>query len=229
MQHDLETRGFKKLWFPDPKESDKPDLRLTVLVCYVKLRSMYLRGFVEEEHSSFPGALQFKSSYSRALKAVLTRRADFTDPEASDDAWSSREKRSIASLHFKKFSRAPFVQAHLDYYGLRALLFRMAPVAWARSRNHRLCRSSVACHQQAPSSLRACDSEPFARLGPQSETVVRASNSAWVFPPLQAGQALAHAFTPKSFTDVFRLRQALLEQGWDRAPLIGVAAARCQP
>ena len=53
-----------------------------------------------------------------------------------------------------------------------ALLFRIAPVAWARSRNHRLCRSSVACHQQAPSSLRACDSAPFARLGPQSETVV---------------------------------------------------------
>lgn len=172
-QDDLGTRKFNADWFENPKKGGRPDLRLTVLVCYVKLRSMYLWGFVEEEHSSFPGALQFKSSYSRALKAVLTRRADFTDPEASDDAWSSREKRSIASLHFKKFSGSHFVQAHLDYFGLLA------------------------------------------------------SNSAWVFPPIQAGQALAHAFTPKSFTDVFRLRQALLDQGWDRAPLIGVAAARC--
>lgn len=174
-QHDLATRKFGPFWFANPARGGRPELRLTLLLCYVKLRGMYLWGFVEKEHSTFPGALQFESSYSRALKSVLTRRADFTDPEASDDAWSSREKRSIASLHFKKFSGAPFVQAHLDYYGLLA------------------------------------------------------SNSAWVFPPIQAGQALAHAFTPKSFTDVFRLRQALLAQGLDRAPLIGVAAARCQP
>jgi hypothetical protein len=29
-----------------------------------------------------------------------------------------------------------------------------------------LCRSSVACHQHAPSSLRACDSNYFASFGP---------------------------------------------------------------
>lgn len=43
----------------------------------------------------------------------------------------------------------------------------------------------------------------------------------WLIPVVPLGQMLAHAADPTGYTEVYRIRNILLQQGWDPAPLTG--------
>ena len=43
----------------------------------------------------------------------------------------------------------------------------------------------------------------------------------FLVPVVPLGQLLAHLADPTGYTEVFRVRALLLEQGWDAAPLVG--------
>jgi len=175
-QHDLETGGFGQTWYEQMDALDGHPLMLTALVLYVKLKGMGLWGFVNDSMVNKKyltwdsGELQFSCKNPPLLRAVLTSRPDFTNPEASDREWSSRELRSVGSLHIKKYPL--FVQAHIDYYGL------LRNGAW------------------------------------------------WVAPPVQLAQMASHGLSQQSRRDVYEVRELLLRQGWDPAPLVGRAYRR---
>jgi len=175
-QHDLENAGFGKKWYEEMDALDGHPLMLTALVLYVKLKGMGLWSFVNgsEVNRQYltcnSGELQFYCRNHPMLKALLTARPDFTNPEASDVKWSSREKRSVGSLHIRKYEL--FVQAHIDYYGL------LRNGTW------------------------------------------------WVAPPVQLAQMAAHGLSQQSRRDVCEVRELLLAQGWDPAPLVGKAYRR---
>jgi len=176
-QHDLRLARFED-WYSEMDAIEGHALCLTVLVLYVKLKGMGLWSFVNgpaiDPRGPYltwnSGELQFRCQNPWGLKALLTARPDFTNPTASDQEWSSREKRSVGSLHVKKYRL--FVQAHIDYYGL------LRNGAW------------------------------------------------WAAPPVQLAQMAAHGLSQQSRRDVYELRELLLGQGWDPAPLVGKAGRR---
>jgi hypothetical protein len=43
----------------------------------------------------------------------------------------------------------------------------------------------------------------------------------WLMPVIPLGQMLAHAADPTGYTEVYAIRDLLLDQGWDKAPLTG--------
>jgi len=43
----------------------------------------------------------------------------------------------------------------------------------------------------------------------------------WLMPVIPLGQMLAHAADPTGYTEVYTIRDLLLDQGWDKAPLTG--------
>ena len=43
----------------------------------------------------------------------------------------------------------------------------------------------------------------------------------WIMPVIPLGQMIAHAADPTGYTEVYRIRDILLDQGWDKAPLTG--------
>jgi hypothetical protein len=112
----LSPRNFNQSWF----EKSSPELRLTVLNLYVKLRGLGLWKFVGgDSGSTGQGALEFTCSDIKGLKNTLRGREDFTSPEESEQEWSSREMRTLGQLHFKHFKDAgTTVQAHIDQIGL---------------------------------------------------------------------------------------------------------------
>lgn len=115
-QTDLMARGYTQAWF----EGKPPEVRLTVLNLYVKLKGMSLWDFVGSEHSTGLGTLVFANPNIDDFKKTLTDREDFTSPEKSEEEWSSREMRVSGQLHFKHFKGWPktVVEAHIDQHGL---------------------------------------------------------------------------------------------------------------
>lgn len=43
----------------------------------------------------------------------------------------------------------------------------------------------------------------------------------WLMPVIPLGQLLAHAADPTGYTEVYTIRELLLDQGWDKGPLTG--------
>jgi len=115
-QADLLAGGFKRFW----DERDDPEVRLTVLNLYVKLKGMDLWRFVDRDRGTAKGVLNFESPDVDGLKKTLTDREDFRNPERSDEKWSSREYRAVGQLHFKHHKNWPkgWVEAHIDPHGL---------------------------------------------------------------------------------------------------------------
>ncbi len=115
-KRELSAKGYTEAWFNDKNERQ----RLTVFNIYVKLRGLNLWSYVARESSSGIGIMEFNTGSIKGLKSELHKRRDFTDPESSLHEWSSREKRSEGSLHFKHFKGWPAnkVQAHIDKAGL---------------------------------------------------------------------------------------------------------------
>lgn len=95
-QKALKTRGYKQSWF----DAQNENVRLTVLNLFVKLIGMDLWKYVKSKDTTYPGKLEFKANVTD-LKKDLRSRWNFRDPEASQDKWSSAEKRASGSLHFK--------------------------------------------------------------------------------------------------------------------------------
>jgi hypothetical protein len=112
----LSPRNYNQALF----QRSSPELRLTVLNLYVKLRGLGLWQFIEgDSGSTSQGALEFTCSNIKDFKKTLHDREDFTSPEESDQEWSSREMRTSGQLHFKHFKDAgTTVQAHIDQVGL---------------------------------------------------------------------------------------------------------------
>lgn len=48
----------------------------------------------------------------------------------------------------------------------------------------------------------------------------------WIMPVIPLGQMLAHAADPTGYTQVYKIRDLLLDQGWDPVPLIGKLGTR---
>jgi Domain of unknown function (DUF4157)/Transglycosylase SLT domain len=112
----LSPRNYNQGWF----EKNSPELRLTVLNLYVKLKGLGLWRFVGgDSGSTSQGALEFTCSDIKGLKNTLRSRDDFTSPEGDEQEWSSREMRTSGQLHFKHFKDAgTTVQVHIDQIGL---------------------------------------------------------------------------------------------------------------
>lgn len=118
-QLDLSARGYTQTWY----DSKPPNIRLTILNIYVKLKGLELWNFVGNESGTDLGRMVFASSDTAGLKRTLTDRDDFTSPEESELEWSSREMRVSGALHFKHFAGWPKnqVEAHIDQIGLLML------------------------------------------------------------------------------------------------------------
>lgn len=117
-QKDLDSRDYDETWFRE--HDDRPEIRLTVLNLYVKLKGLNLWEFVDTQNNTKLGVMQFLCSRIDGFKDTLRKRDDFTSPEESLEEWSSREMRAMAQLHFKHFKGWPItlVEAHIDQAGL---------------------------------------------------------------------------------------------------------------
>jgi len=121
---ELARRELELKKYNESNFNQKNDIyRLSVLNLYVKLRGLNLWQYVSEESHRGIGSLNFIAKKSNELQKTLQKRDDFTDPESGSTSklrWSSREKRSTGSLHFKQYSDwdKEKVEGHIDKAGL---------------------------------------------------------------------------------------------------------------
>lgn len=118
VQTDLAQSGYTQNWY----QVNGPDIRLTVLNLYTKLKYMGLWQFVGSKSNTSRGVLEFTCSDVNGLKGTLRSRGDFTRPEDSPKDWSCREMRISGQLHFKHDKGWNWpdtkVHAHIDQIGL---------------------------------------------------------------------------------------------------------------
>ncbi len=109
---DLGVRGFDEAWF----STRPPEVRISVLNVYVKLKALGLFSFVERDNGSDRASLTFRCTDVQELKRALRARSDFTNP-GDGLAWESREYKTAAALHLKQFGEMDKIQAHIDGRG----------------------------------------------------------------------------------------------------------------
>lgn len=179
-QNDLSRSGFDQAWFNGTLTTNQD--RQTALNLYVKMKGLELWKFVDQrQKDNNDGTILFQChnvSGSGGLKETLTNRSDFSDPDKSPKAWSSRELRAAGALHFKHFSdkNDDIVEAHIDRYGLF--------------------------------------------FSPTWSAILSI-----LFPLAIPIQMIIHGATQRSYQDELEIREMLLNQGWDAAPLLGTTLA----
>jgi hypothetical protein len=120
-QNDLKFKGIK------PADFDKmsPELRLSVLNLYVKLKSITIAGpagwmFIKKIVRIDVGIVDFEPTDFDALWCALTAEWNFVSPWAPAPLdWNSREKVPYFSLHFKHSEEwGKRMTMHIDPVGL---------------------------------------------------------------------------------------------------------------